>query len=52
MITFEDLCKRTGKTTQEVREIIKGEYKIEIVVDQPNADLKGQNKKGERKCTK
>ena len=31
MITFEDVCWMLyGKSPEEVREIIKGEYKIEI----------------------
>jgi len=32
MITFEDLCFRTGRTPEEVREIIKGDYIMELVV--------------------
>ena len=28
MITFEDLCNRSGQTPEEVREIIKGKWRF------------------------
>lgn len=35
MITFKDICDRVGKTPEEVIEIIKGEYTIDIVSNLP-----------------
>ena len=33
MITFEEVCKRFGLDPEQVREVIKGEFKIDIVSD-------------------